>query len=119
MPDADGLLLKALTCPGACQDARHKLTEAVRQLRDIDKAQGGGLTALADITYLYAATQHWFFAERDYKVGPLPAQGPGNRAGAGAGYGIQWLLATPFPLSKDVPIPIMTGFANVIALGPY
>ena len=51
------------------QDAQRQLCELVEQLRHIDLAQGGGFTALADITLLHACTQHWFFAERDYKVG--------------------------------------------------
>ena len=52
------------------QDARSRLYGLVEQLRRIDVAQGGGFTALADIAFLYAATQHWFYAERDYKVQP-------------------------------------------------
>lgn len=42
----------------------------VEVLRDIDNERKGGHTAAADMAYLYAMTQVWFTAERNYKVRP-------------------------------------------------
>ena len=50
------------------QEAQKRLLQMVGQLRLLDISQRGGFTALADITFLHAVTQHWFHAERDYKV---------------------------------------------------
>ena len=50
------------------QDARIKLAAVADHLRSADMRSGGGHTAAADLVYLYAATQQWFFAERRYKA---------------------------------------------------
>ena len=50
------------------QDARIKLAAVADHLRSADMRSGGGHTAAADLVYLYAATQQWFFAERGYKA---------------------------------------------------
>lgn len=42
------------------QDARQLLMEVYQQVRALDVACGGGLTAVADVLLLYAATLHWF-----------------------------------------------------------
>ncbi|KAK9817177.1 hypothetical protein WJX72_010690 [[Myrmecia] bisecta] len=49
------------------QEAKAKLVELAVELRRLDLEVGGGHTAAADMVYLYAMTQHWFTAERNYK----------------------------------------------------
>ena len=56
------------TCCCFLQDARIKLAAVADHLRSADMRSGGGHTAAADLVYLYAATQQWFFAERRYKA---------------------------------------------------
>lgn len=55
----------------AFQEAKMQLLLMVDVLRDIDVDHKGGHTAAADMAYLYAMTQVWFTAERDYKVRTL------------------------------------------------
>lgn len=52
---------------GTFEDARQLLMEVYRQLRALDLVCGGGLTAVADVLLLYAATLHWFTCERGYR----------------------------------------------------
>lgn len=51
---------------------REELGEALRrleeELRRLDREQGGGHTAAADMVAFYAATTLWFTAEKNYKV---------------------------------------------------
>ena len=37
-------------------------------LRATDEVVGGGFTALADVAYMYACTQHWFQFSGGYQV---------------------------------------------------
>ncbi|KAL4445829.1 hypothetical protein ABPG77_009028 [Micractinium sp. CCAP 211/92] len=52
---------------GTFEDARQLLMEVYQQVRALDVACGGGLTAVADVLLLYAATLHWFTCERGYR----------------------------------------------------
>lgn len=54
----------------SAQEAQAQLLLMVEVLRDIDTERKGGHTAAADVAYLYAMTQVWFTAERNYKVRP-------------------------------------------------
>lgn len=47
--------------------ARDRLLAVARYLREIDVQLGGGLTAVADVTLLYAYTQRWFTGLKGYK----------------------------------------------------
>lgn len=56
-------------------EARERLALAVEAVRAADLEAGGGLTALADLLVLYAATKTWFSHDRSYKgfsSPPLP-----------------------------------------------
>ena len=48
---------------------RARLRELAALLRALD-VENGGHTAAADLVLLYASTQTWFAAEREYKVRP-------------------------------------------------
>lgn len=56
-------------------EARERLALAAQVVRVADLDAGGGLTALADLLVLYAATKTWFSHDRNYKSyssPPLP-----------------------------------------------
>lgn len=50
------------------EGAREALLRLEDELRRLDRAQGGGHTAAADMVAFYAATSLWFAAERNYKA---------------------------------------------------
>lgn len=68
------------------EGAREALLRLEDELRRLDRAQGGGHTAAADMVAFYAATSLWFAAERNYKARghacqdlPLPGIWHGRR----------------------------------------
>lgn len=61
------LFQNELVCAGL-QEAKEKLLQLVDLVRELDMEVGGGHTCAADILTLYAHTEVWFIAERNYKV---------------------------------------------------
>ena len=50
------------------EELREALWRLEEELRRLDREQGGGHTAAADMVAFYAATTLWFTAEKNYKV---------------------------------------------------
>lgn len=62
-------VLGTLCGPAAdVEEARRGLLQAVAELRRLDCDRDAGLTALADVLFLYANTINWFMPQPGYKV---------------------------------------------------
>ncbi|GAB4817034.1 hypothetical protein N2152v2_004080 [Parachlorella kessleri] len=73
LPPAVVALCRLVLRPaGSAQEARQGLLDMVAALRKLDVQRGGGLTACADILFLYASTKRWMTAERGYKAVTSP-----------------------------------------------